>query len=86
MIKPGKVSGVQKRLRREHRVLKTWRAVAEKYGVNVAYIYKLAVDGIEPSSKEVEGQEVRYRLGLDVRPKPEWLKVAVKFLREREVA
>jgi hypothetical protein len=84
MEKPGNVSRVQKRLRREHRALKVWRAVAEKYGVNVAYIFKLAVYGIEPSGREEEGQEVRYRLGLDVRPKPEWLKMAVEFLREKE--
>lgn len=69
-----KVSAVQKRLNREHHRLGTWRAVAELYSdenftVNVAYVHGLAVDGVEPSAAKDEGQEVRYRLGLDRRPK-----------------
>ena len=79
MPKTDKVTAVRKRLNREHRALKSWRAVAEKYDVNVAYVYDLAVNGKEPSSKEV-----RYRLGLEQRPKPQWLKDAVRFLQERE--
>lgn len=79
MAIPVNVSAVRKRLNREHRSLKTWRAVAAVYAVNVRYVHDLAVDGVEPSNREV-----RYRLGLDRRPKPAWLGQAVKFLRERE--
>lgn len=75
-----KVSAVQKRLNREHHRLGTWRAVAELYSdesftVNVAYVHSLAVDGVEPSAAKDEGQEVRYRLGLDRRPKARGEKV-----------
>lgn len=92
MTTPSKVSSVQKRLNREYRRAKKlggWRTVTQYYSdlppsmnppMNVSYVYNLAVKGIVPVN-----DEVCYRLGLKQRPKPEWLKVAVKFLREREI-
>ena len=74
-----KVSAIRKRLNRDRRREKTWRAVAALYAVNVRYVYELAVKGIEPSN-----QEIRYRLGLEQRPLPEWVKAAARFLREKE--
>lgn len=79
MAKSITVSSVRKRLNRDYRRAKTWRGVALIYQVNQRYVYDLAMHGIEPKN-----QEVRYRLGLDTRPKPAWLAVAVRFLRERE--
>jgi len=69
MTKSISVSSVQKRLNRDYRRLKKvggWRAVADLYDVgNVAYVYNLAVKGQVPTN-----QEVRYKLGLDRRPRP----------------
>jgi hypothetical protein len=79
MTSVSKVSRIRKRLLREHRRVKSWRVLESLYGVNHKYIYDLAVLGIEPKN-----QEIRYRLGLDARSKPEWLECAVCFLRERE--
>ena len=57
-----RTSTIQKRLNREHRSRKhpaTWRVIAARYGVNVRYVYDLAVNGIEPKNPFV-----RRALGL----------------------
>jgi hypothetical protein len=49
-------SVIQNRLHREHRSRKhpiTWRAIADRYGVNVQYVYNLAEHGIEPKNPTV---------------------------------
>lgn len=71
----------RKAVQRAYRRLGTWRAVAQEFGdINVRYVYEFAEKGIEPIN-----QEARYRLGLDVRPKPQWLAEAVRALAKMEI-
>jgi len=53
------VSDLQRILNRDHRRLKSWHLVAQDYGVNVGYIYRLAKHGIEPINPSI-----RQALGL----------------------
>ena len=82
MTNPTTTSGrARKGVQRAYRRLGTWRLVAQEFGnINVRYVYEFAVDGKEPVN-----QEARYQLGLEVRPKPQWLAEAVKFLSSREI-
>lgn len=76
---------IRKRLNQEHRSRKyptTWRAIATRYGVNVRYIYDLAIHGKEPTNSAV-----RQALGLQKLPKPArvipaWLDEAVSNLEQ----
>lgn len=58
------VTDVQEKLKKEHETLGNWRSVAEQYGVNVAYVYNLAMKGKVPGNRDI-----RVRLGLEQRPK-----------------
>jgi len=53
------ITKLKNRLLRDKRKLKTWRAVADKYQVNVKYVYDLAIHGKEPTNNDV-----RRALGL----------------------
>jgi len=41
---------IRQRLLREKRLLGTWRAVADKYEINVSYIYNFALKGRVPAN------------------------------------
>ena len=59
----------QKRLVRMGKKM-TDRQIGAMYGVNQKYICNLRLHDIEPTGRTEKGQEVRYRMGLDRRPKP----------------
>ena len=61
-------SSKQKEFRRAHRRGKTYRAIAAEHGVNVFYVYDLAVNGIEPKNPVVRNAFGLHRLKP---PKPE---------------
>lgn len=59
MTNPYYLSAARKRLLSDRRRLGTWRAVADLYQVNIAYVFNLAVHGKEPTNPEI-----RHVLGL----------------------
>jgi hypothetical protein len=82
---------IQKRLIKEYRSRKhptTWRAIAACYGVNVRYVYDLAVNGIEPKNYVVRRALGLSRLKLP-NPNnitPAWVIQAADYLQHLEEA
>ena len=84
-----RTSTIQKRLNREHRSRKhptTWRGIAVRYGVNVRYVYDLAVHGVEPKNPTVRRALGMPRLKLP-NPNnitPAWVIQAADYLQHLE--
>jgi hypothetical protein len=53
------IERAQKRLKKAYLRLPSWRMVAQEYGVNVSYIFRLCEYGVVPRNPDI-----RYRLGL----------------------
>jgi hypothetical protein len=53
------IARAQKRLKKAYLRLPSWRMVAQEYGVNVSYIFRLCEYGMVPRNPDI-----RFRLGL----------------------
>jgi len=84
-----RTSTIQKLLNREYRSRKhptTWRGIAARYGVNVRYVFDLAVNGIEPKNPFVRRALDLPRLKLP-NPNnitPAWVIQAADYLQHLE--
>jgi len=77
------ITALQKRISRElRRVGSTYKLAAQYSDEHFKMNHRYICDVLH--GREIKNQEVRYRLGLDQRPKPAWLGIAVSFLRRRD--
>jgi hypothetical protein len=53
IVTSSKLPRPRRRLISQYRHLKSWRKVADNFGVNHFYVHQYAVDGIEPANDEI---------------------------------